>query len=141
MPLTLNGRNVDAQTVLLEPESGRIDVLLEGAPSRLEAVRIQDIQAIVDVSNLPPGDYSIPIRLHLPAFIDYGGEEPLTAQVSIRQQSDAPLTDADPPPEDVPDEDALPTDGGGEDEDGASDESEPQPEPGDATGGDGDRSS
>lgn len=132
VPLTLNGRNADAQTVFLEPESGRIDLLLEGAPSRLNSIRLQDIRAIVDVGNLPPGEYHLPVRLQLPAFVRYGGEEPLSVRIAIRQQDDAPPTGADPPQDDAKDDEAVPSTGEkpGDREPEDTDEGEETPPPG-----------
>lgn len=86
--LILTGESQEAVTRIVEPENGRIDVLVEGAPSLLAEIEQQDIQAIVDVSNLPPGVHTKEIKLNLPQFIHYRGDTPLTAEIRIEQEQE-----------------------------------------------------
>ncbi|WP_082053751.1 CdaR family protein [Gordoniibacillus kamchatkensis] len=83
VPLTIIGQNDMYDTKIAAPESGRVNLLLEGAPAILDGLKPQDVQAIVDVSNLPPGKHDVPITLNLPQFVRRGTMPELRATVDI----------------------------------------------------------
>lgn len=90
-PITLIGQNEEVHTEVTLPETGKFDLVLEGAPELLENVKPENVQAMIDVSNLPPGEYTRAIQLILPRFIKYGGEpEALQANVVISNYEDEP---------------------------------------------------
>lgn len=70
---------------LVNPEGGTVDIILEGAPSILAQVSAEDLQAIVDVSNLPPGRYELPVKLNLPLYIRKASGPELKATVEIAE--------------------------------------------------------
>ncbi|GIP34956.1 YbbR-like domain-containing protein [Paenibacillus sp. J2TS4] len=79
------GDNMTAK--LVTPEDGRLDVVLEGAPALLNQMKASDLQAVVDVSNLPPGLYELPINLNLPLFIKKASEQQeIKATVEIAEK-------------------------------------------------------
>lgn len=88
IPLLLNGENEQAETIFMRPADGTIDVMLEGSPSRLNQLSLDNIRAVVDVSNLPPGTYELPVRLNTPQYIRYAGGSSLTVTVQIRQDGE-----------------------------------------------------
>lgn len=88
VPITLVGNNNDFDTVITFPENGRFDLDLEGAPNLLEQVQVQDVQAFVDVSNLPPGEHQLKVNVNLPTFIKYAGDQEITATVEIRSKAE-----------------------------------------------------
>jgi YbbR domain-containing protein len=69
VPITIIGQNGNFDTRIKTPESGALDINVVGAPSILEKLQPQDVQAIVDVSNLPPGEHTLTVNFNLPQFV------------------------------------------------------------------------
>jgi hypothetical protein len=57
--------------------------VLEGAPDLLGKLTLQDVQAIVDVSNLAPGKHELAINLSLPMFIKQAEQQPQTLKATV----------------------------------------------------------
>jgi YbbR domain-containing protein len=91
IPLRISGENDSFVTKVLLPEKLEIQALLEGAPDLLAKLTLQDVQAIVDVSNLAPGKHELTINLSLPMFIRAADVQPqvLKATVEIIAKADA----------------------------------------------------
>ena len=81
--LSIIGQNDLYDTKVLMPDSAKLDVSVEGAPQVLEKLKAQDIQAIVDVSNLPPGQHELPVSLNLPTFVKKGALQDFKVKVEI----------------------------------------------------------
>ncbi len=86
VPLSISGQNQNYNTVILDHEEG-LDIQIRGAANLVEPLNIEDVQAIADVSNLPPGQYDIPVTLNLPNFVKQAPEEPYSIQVEISSKS------------------------------------------------------
>lgn len=69
VPITMNNPNEGLTARMLSPENNRISVTVEGAPSALDKLRSQDLAGQVNVSNLTPGTYDLPIAISLPPFV------------------------------------------------------------------------
>lgn len=69
VPITIVGQNNDFDTRIAAPQNGTISVAVEGAPAVLDKLKPQDVQAIVDVSNLPPGKHEVSVSVNLPQFV------------------------------------------------------------------------
>lgn len=69
VPVTVSGQNDDYVTRLLTPETGRVSLTLEGAANVLETVTAAKVQAIANVSNLPPGIHEVVLDFNLPGFV------------------------------------------------------------------------
>lgn len=69
IPLNLGVANEGVEAKLTLPDNGLTSVTVEGAPSAIDKLRPQDIQAMVNVSNLAPGTYELPISISLPPFV------------------------------------------------------------------------
>ncbi|PYI50574.1 CdaR family protein [Paenibacillus flagellatus] len=69
VPITIIGQNNEYDTKIKTPAGGTVNVTVEGAPATLAKLRPQDVQAIVDVSNQPPGEHAIQVNLNLPQFV------------------------------------------------------------------------
>lgn len=82
VPVVITGENDDYETTLLDPQNGMVSITLIGAPDQLEQVEQEDVQAILDVSNLPPGIYEETLKLNLPSYI-----EAETVVVNVRIQA------------------------------------------------------
>jgi YbbR domain-containing protein len=82
VPLTVIGANTEFETRLIDPDDAQIGLEVEGAPSIIHALTLQDIQAIVDVSHLQVGQHIVPVKLNLPTFVNRSGDE-ITVTVDI----------------------------------------------------------
>lgn len=69
VPITIIGQNSNVDTRIKFPASGSLNLTLEGAPANLQKLREQDVQLIVDVSNLPPGEHNLGMNVNLPQFV------------------------------------------------------------------------
>jgi YbbR domain-containing protein len=111
IPLRISGENESYVTKLVTPAIPSIQATLEGAPALLDKLTVQDVQAIVDVSNLAPGKHDLFINLNLPAFIYKADIQPqvlratveITAKVTASIKPDAagsssPSASASPTP-------------------------------------------
>lgn len=85
IPLLVSGQNRDYDTRIAEPAGGFVSVRVEGAPALLERLRPEDVQAVVDVSNLPPGVHDVTVRFYLPPFIERIGPEAI-ARIEIAEK-------------------------------------------------------
>jgi len=70
---------------VVSPKSGKIDLVVVGAPKLLDNIKLQDIRAVVDASNLPPGEHIRPIRVNLPAYVQLKGNPKLEARIRIKR--------------------------------------------------------
>lgn len=102
VPIRLNGANVDYDTVIIEPEGGTIDVTVEGAPANLNNLEAGDLEAIVDVSNLPLGTHERELRINLPVFLKIGSETTRSITIEVRNKTEDADATPDPPPETEP---------------------------------------
>jgi YbbR domain-containing protein len=94
IPITIIAQNDGFNTKVITPETAKINITVEGAPGIIEQMKVQDVQAIVDVSNLPPGKHDIPVTLNLPSFVKKGVMPDLKATVEISEK--LPKTTAAP---------------------------------------------
>ncbi|RKN78306.1 YbbR-like domain-containing protein [Paenibacillus ginsengarvi] len=69
VPITIIGQNNNFDTRIKSPPNGTINVMLEGAPAVLQKLKAQDVQVIVDVSNLPPGEHTVNVNVNVPQFV------------------------------------------------------------------------
>jgi YbbR domain-containing protein len=87
IPITIIGQNDGFNTKVILPENGRVNITLEGAKEIMDLLKIQDVQAIVDVSNLPPGQHELNVSLNLPSFVKNGTSEVMKATVEISEKT------------------------------------------------------
>jgi YbbR domain-containing protein len=84
LPISINGIGERLQAVFVTPETGLLTVTIQGVPNRMRELSSEDIQLYVDVSNLPPGDHEVPIRINLPNFVKLTDpSEPMRAVIRI----------------------------------------------------------
>jgi YbbR domain-containing protein len=83
IPLRISGENASFVTKVILPDKPEIQAVLEGAPDLLGKLTLQDVQAIVDVSNLAPGKHEVPINLSLPMFIKQADQPPQTLKATV----------------------------------------------------------
>jgi YbbR domain-containing protein len=83
VPITIIGQNDGFNTKVITPNNGKVNITVEGAPKIIESLKVQDVQAIVDVSNLPPGQHEVSISLNLPSFVKKGPLQDIKVTVEI----------------------------------------------------------
>ncbi|TBL68359.1 YbbR-like domain-containing protein [Paenibacillus thalictri] len=83
IPFSIIGQNDGFDTKVVAPETGKLSIAVEGAPDVLDKLKPQDVQAIVDVSNLPPGRYDLPVSMNLPTFVKKGQQQDFKATIEI----------------------------------------------------------
>lgn len=83
IPVTIAGGGRDLDAKITVPETGMIDMTVEGAPEMLDRLSPQNVQAVVDVSNLLPGKHQIPILIQLPPFVKASTGQQFRAAVEI----------------------------------------------------------
>jgi YbbR domain-containing protein len=105
VPVKMSGKNDQYVTKVIFPENGYISVTVEGAPERLKGLNVNDIQAVADVSDLPPGTHRIRLQMTLPLFLkatspqywadieitaptEPGVSEPATAEMDLEGDGD-----------------------------------------------------
>ncbi|MGB0088610.1 MAG: CdaR family protein [Planifilum fulgidum] len=85
VPIRVNGLGDGLKAEVVSPKSGKIDLVVVGAPKLLDNIKLQDIRAVVDASNLPPGEHIRPIRVNLPAYVQLKGNPKLEARIWIKR--------------------------------------------------------
>ncbi|WP_052339323.1 YbbR-like domain-containing protein [Gorillibacterium massiliense] len=68
IPIKLIGTNAGYNSQLAA-DTTSIHAILEGAPNVLAALNAEDVQAVVDISNLAPGEHVVPVTINLPMFV------------------------------------------------------------------------
>ncbi|HZG57787.1 CdaR family protein, partial [Paenibacillus sp.] len=94
IPLTLNGKQEDYEYRVVAPELGAVDVTVEAAQDVIDNLAAEDVRAIVDVSNLPPGVHELPVEYTLPSFVEPSQTSVGTVTVEVTAVSEE--TTADP---------------------------------------------
>lgn len=69
IPVTLGVPGDGTEVRLVTPENGTVSVTVEGAPTAIEKLSQRDVQAVLNVGNLVPGTYELPISVSLPPFM------------------------------------------------------------------------
>jgi YbbR domain-containing protein len=83
VPISIIGQNDGFETKVVSPENSKMNIILEGAAVNLSKLKVQDVQAIVDVSNLPPGTHELPVVWNLPTYIKKGIQQDFKVSVEI----------------------------------------------------------
>ncbi|MBC8081326.1 MAG: hypothetical protein H7X86_13355 [Gorillibacterium sp.] len=100
VPVTLTGQSND-YIYNLAAENISINMNLIGAPTVLNNVRIQDVQATVDLSNLGPGVHDLPVIANLPLFVKNQNSD-VTVRVEIVTAANSGSVVKSPSPEKTP---------------------------------------
>ncbi|KRF44178.1 YbbR-like domain-containing protein [Paenibacillus sp. Soil787] len=87
VPITIIGQNESYNTKVTLPETAKLNITVEGAPALIDQMKVQDVQAILDVSNLPPGKHELKVALNLPTFVKLGMPEEVKATVEISEKA------------------------------------------------------
>jgi YbbR domain-containing protein len=69
MKVVVTGLGEQNSAEFIDPVNGTIDVTVEGAPQVVEGINADNIDAIIDVTNLPVGKHEVPIVYSTPSFV------------------------------------------------------------------------
>lgn len=94
-PITVSGENAEYSTLFITPADGLLNLTLEAAPGILESVTGEDIQAIVDIANLPPGIHERPIRLIVPTHVKPANAQQLNVRIEIKPKDEETMVDVE----------------------------------------------
>lgn len=94
IPIMINGQNDQYETRIVDPPNGRLSVIVEGSADVLHNLSVKDIQAVADVSDLPPGPHQLRVHLILPALVKEAGE-PIWVSVEIDAKTNPVTTRPD----------------------------------------------
>lgn len=90
IPIEVTGLPDDGEieAVILEPDSGTIDVTVEAAPNIINELKLDDIKAEVDAANLPIGEHEQSIIITLPQFVKLREVSSETATIRVMEASE-----------------------------------------------------
>jgi YbbR domain-containing protein len=92
VPITIIGQNENYVTKVTQPSTASLNITVEGAPAIIDQLKVGDIQAILDVSNLPPGKHELNMTLNLPTFVKLGLPQEVKATVEISEKTTTKAT-------------------------------------------------
>lgn len=69
VPVTINGLTDGLKASIMNSSNGRIDVMLKGANTLLQKVKLSDVKLSLDVTDLEIGTHQLTINVELPAYI------------------------------------------------------------------------
>lgn len=87
VPITLSGESDQLKVAIVNPESKHMSLTLEGAPSLLNALKVEDVQLIANISDLPPGTHQVALQVNLPNFIHRVDTGTLYAMILIEEKA------------------------------------------------------
>jgi YbbR domain-containing protein len=96
VPITINGQNEDYAYSVLEPKTTEIDVSLEAAPEVIANLTKDNVRLLVDVSNLTPGEYDLPLGYNLPSFVEISPGNPVTVRLKVEAKPAEPSVSSPP---------------------------------------------
>lgn len=88
MKLVITGASDRNEAEFIDPPGGVLDVTVEGAPEVVASVKAEDIDAIIDITNLPVGQHEVPIVYSFPSFVKIAPDVKQTAIVVIKEIED-----------------------------------------------------
>ncbi|TCZ69867.1 hypothetical protein E0485_23530 [Paenibacillus albiflavus] len=77
------GLNDGFTTKIISPDGGKISLPVEGTPDRITTIQSKDVQAIIDVTNLPAGVHDVPVSFNLPPYIKNIQQQEMRVTVEI----------------------------------------------------------
>ncbi|WP_199615059.1 CdaR family protein [Paenibacillus alkalitolerans] len=112
IPLTINGKSDEYSYRVISPADTSFDVSVEAAPDIVQNLSSDDVKAIVNVSNMPPGTHELPVEYNLPSFVKTvpGNVNYVTVEIAAKAEdaaaAPAPATDGSSEENPVPPEQA-----------------------------------
>lgn len=89
LPIEWKGLGESLIVTIVDPASGKADIVVQGAPSILGNLKPGDVDVIADLSGRGPGTYTIPLTVNLQRFLEQAGG---TNSITVEITSDEPAT-------------------------------------------------
>ncbi|MEX2416315.1 MAG: CdaR family protein [Paenibacillaceae bacterium] len=83
MQVEITGLGAQNKAEFIDPPGGKLDVMVEGAPAVVSGMKAEDIDAMIDITNLPVGKHEVPIVYSFPSFVKIvpGAKETVTVEI------------------------------------------------------------
>ncbi|QTH43506.1 hypothetical protein J4772_03405 [Cohnella sp. LGH] len=116
LPIELIGLGEGLLAKIVDPETGKADITIQGAPQTLDRLRPGDVDVIVDLSGRGPGVYTLPLVVSLERFMEQvGGTSSIVVEIVDEAAQETTTEGEEPPEEGVPEEsETPPPESGGE---------------------------
>ncbi|WP_169306641.1 CdaR family protein [Cohnella pontilimi] len=90
LPIGWKGLGSGLTAKITNPETGKADITLKGAPALLNRLEPGDVQVIADFSGKGPGTHTLPLVVNMPRFIEQsGGTKTITVEITAAPASPA----------------------------------------------------
>ncbi|OWA33152.1 hypothetical protein B9G55_23655 [Saccharibacillus sp. O16] len=97
VPITLTGQTNGLKAQVTDPESGKMDVTVVGAPNLLSDVTAADVALTADLTGLGVGTHNIQLKVSLPDYIGTAGTSPPSVTVEVTSADSSAGDPAAPP--------------------------------------------
>lgn len=77
IPIHVEGKGEDTEVVFVSPGNGTFDLMLEGAPEKLDALKPEDLRAYINIEDYSNGTYGLPLSVDLPPHIHISRDLPV----------------------------------------------------------------
>jgi len=109
LPIELIGLGEGLLAKIVDPETGKADITIQGAPQTLDRLRPGDVDVIVDLSGRGPGVYTLPLVVSLERFMEQvGGTSSIVVEIVDEAAQETTTEGEEPPEEGVPEESETP---------------------------------
>jgi YbbR domain-containing protein len=83
LPIVLNGLSDGLSVKIVDPLTGKADIVVQGAPSILGSLKPGDVNVYADLSGRGPGTYTIPLIVNLGQYMEQvGGTNSITVEIT-----------------------------------------------------------
>lgn len=87
LPINWRGLGEGLAVRILEPSTGKADIVVRGSPARLGSLRPGDVSVVADLTGKGPGTHELNLVVNAPRFIERAGG---TARVTVEIFADVP---------------------------------------------------
>nr|WP_255570684.1 CdaR family protein [Cohnella sp. CFH 77786] len=101
LPINWKGLGEGMSVKIVEPATGKADIVVKGSPSRLGKLQPGDVTVDADLSGKGPGTYTVPLIVNSPRFIEQSGGTStatveIAADVPASANPDGPVSSGNP---------------------------------------------
>lgn len=91
LPIVFQGLADDMNATIVDPASGKADIVVQGAPSILGNLKPGDVDVFADLSGRGPGTYTVPLTVNLERFMEQvGGTSSITVEIASNVPANVP---------------------------------------------------
>ncbi|MFD0670824.1 YbbR-like domain-containing protein [Cohnella sp. GCM10027633] len=89
LPIVWKGLGENLTVTIVDPSTGKADIVVQGAPSILGNLKPGDVDVYADLSGRGPGTHTLPLNVNLERFMEQAGG---TNSITVEITSDVPAT-------------------------------------------------